>query len=692
MVVKKYDMRRRPGPGPANRGNSRSRPGQGQNSRGTSSPQPTSRPPAGRSQGPVRRPLPGTAPKSPSPTPTPVARPPIARPPAPGAAKPASGSAAAAAPKVVRLPAVLTVRDLGTLLGVSPIDVMKRLISLGIMANINQQIDYDTAAIVASELGFETEEIKPEVPKEEEDLKPKAAEAAMPDWRALKDEKAEDLRPRPPVVTVMGHVDHGKTSLLDAIRNTNVVAGEAGGITQHIGAYQVELQGKKITFLDTPGHEAFTAMRARGAQATDITILVVAADDGVMPQTKEAIAHAKAAKVPIIVALNKIDRPNANPELVKQQLSDAGLTVEDWGGDVICVPVSAKLRTGIEDLLENVLLVSDVADLRANPDKPAIGVVVEGRMDKTRGPIVTLLVQGGTLRVGADLVIDTIAGRVRAMQDDKGEPLHEATPSTPVVVMGLPEVPRAGDTFEVVADEKTARAMAEERTLVRKAAAAGPARKAITLEEVFGQMQQGKIKELNLVLKADVQGSLEPIQNSLLKLGGDQLKVKVIFAGTGNITESDIMLAVGSATVIGFNVTVDAGARSLAEQEGVDIRHYEIIYKLIEDIDKALQGMLEPVYKDVVTGHCEVRQVFKIGKKGNIAGCVVTDGQATRTGQLRVKRGTEVLVDKNVGSLKRFTEDVKEVAVGMECGVSIDGFEAYEVGDILEFYHKERAN
>ncbi len=601
-----------------------------------------------------------------------------------GGKAPSAQSAAPAAPSVIELPSSLTVRDLGHALGVSPIEVMKKLIGFGIMANINELIDYETAAIVASEMGFETRE-----QKAEEEKAPEAAPVQLPSWRDVQDERPEDLRPRPPVVTVMGHVDHGKTSLLDAIRNTNVVEGEAGGITQHIGAYQVELEGKKITFLDTPGHEAFTAMRARGAQATDIVVLVVAADDGVQPQTKEAIAHARAAQVPIIVALNKIDKPEANPEVVKRQLADLDLLVEEWGGNVICVPVSAKKRLNIEELLENILLVAEVAELKANPFRPATGVVVESRLDKTRGPVATLLVQRGTLHVGDNLVIGEIAGRVRAMFDDKGRAVSEATPSTPVMILGLSDVPKAGDLFEVVEDERTAKAIAAERAQQRQQAAARPAR--VTLEEVFARMQEGKAKELNIILKADVQGSLEPIESSLQKLGSEDLKVKILHSAIGNIGESDVMLAsASSAIVIGFNVSVDAAARALAEQEGVDIRLYNVIYQLVEDVEKALSGMLEPTYQEVVTGHAEVRAVFSISKRGKVAGCYMTDGQVTRGSSVRVIRNGQVLFDGRIASLKRFTEDVKEVNAGFEFGIGLEKYDDFQVGDVLEFYKQER--
>jgi len=587
-------------------------------------------------------------------------------------------------PKVVELPAVLTVRQLANLLGISPIDVIKELMNNGIMANINQQIDYETAAIVAGEMGFETKEEAPLI----EEVAPQLPQPLR--HRFYEGEDPRDLQPRPPVVTVLGHVDHGKTKLLDAIRHTNVAEGEAGGITQHIGAYQVEIDGKKITFLDTPGHEAFTAMRARGAQITDLAVLVVAADDGVMPQTKEAIDHARAAQVPIVVALNKMDKPEANPELVKQQLSEVGLTVEEWGGETICVPISAKFNQGIEELLENILLVAEVQELKANPNRPAAGTVIEGKLDKSRGAVATVLVQNGTLRVGDIIVIDELYGRVRAMFNDKGKPVKEAGPSTPVAILGLPDVPRAGDPFEVVANERIARAMTAKRTEVKQQAAQQPV-KVLSLDDLYNQVQAGKVKELNLILKADVQGSLEPIENSLNKLGDENLKVKIIHDGTGNITESDIMLAVASqAIVIGFNVEVDPAARRMAEAEGVDIRLYDIIYRLVDDIEKALKGLLEPVYADVVIGHAEVKAIFRTSQRGKVAGVYVTDGQIHRNALARISRNGEVVYNGRVSSLRRFTEDVKEVNAGFECGVGLENFSEFVEGDIIEFYRKER--
>jgi translation initiation factor IF-2 len=587
-------------------------------------------------------------------------------------------------PEVVELPAALSVRQLANLLGISPIDVIKELMNNGIMANINQQIDYETAAIVAGEMGFETKEEAPPV----EETEPKLPQPLR--HRFYEGEDPKNLRPRPPVITVLGHVDHGKTKLLDAIRHTNVAEGEAGGITQHIGAYQIETDGKKITFLDTPGHEAFTAMRARGAQVTDLAVLVVAADDGVMPQTKEAIDHARAAQVPIVVALNKMDKPEANPEVVKQQLADVGLTVEEWGGDTICVPISAKFDQGIEDLLENILLVAEVEELKANPNRSAVGTVVEGKLDKSRGATATVLVQNGTLKVGDVIVIDDLHGRVRAMFNDKGKPVKKAGPAIPVAILGLPDVPRAGDTFEVVADERIARAMTAKSAEMKRQTAKQPI-KILSLDDLHDQIQAGKVKELNLILKADVQGSLEPIENSLENLGDENLKVKIIHDGTGNVTESDIMLAVASqAIVIGFNVEVDPAARRMAEVEGVGIRLYDIIYKLVDDIDKALKGLLEPVYADVVIGHAEVRAVFRIPQRGKVAGVYVTDGQVTRNALAKINRNGEVVYEGRVSSLKRFTEDVREVNTGFECGVGLEDFNEFIEGDTIEFYRKER--
>jgi len=585
----------------------------------------------------------------------------------------------------------MSVRDLARALRANPIDVIKELMANGVVASINQTIDYETAEIVAGELGFETRPLQAKAPEESEE-KPEVRGTL---WdQLIQKESAENLKPRPPVVTVLGHVDHGKTTLLDAIRHAKVVEGEYGGITQHIGAYQVEHGGRKITFLDTPGHEAFTAMRARGAQVTDLAILVVAADDGIMPQTREAIDHARAANVPILVALNKMDKPSARPDRVKQQLADVGLAVEEWGGDVICVEVSALKQQGIDELLENILLVTELAELRSNPDRPAVGTVIEGQLDKQRGHTATLLVQGGTLNVGDALVIGTISGRVRAMLDYRGEAVSEAPPATPVLVMGLSDVPTAGDIFREVDSEREARLLAEEEAeRQRLATDRSSARPTISLDDIFGRLQAGEVQELNLVLKADVQGSLEPIVNSIERLGGEDQEVKILHQGIGRITESDIMLASASgAIVIGFHVDVDEAARRAAAQEGVDIRLYHIIYKLIEDVDKALRGMLEPVYEKVVSGHAEVRAVFRIRRRGNIAGCYMTDGLVTRNSWVRVLRDEEELFDGRLDSLKRFQEDVPEVRAGFECGIGVSGWDDFEEGDILEFYQEERVS
>lgn len=584
--------------------------------------------------------------------------------------------------KAIEVPDIITVRELAELMKVSPIDVIKTLMNDGIIASINQSLDYETATIVAEDMGFRVKERVPPAPEA----------APLPEKPPRPLEEAR-LPLRPPVVTVMGHVDHGKTSLLDVIRKADVVAGEAGGITQHIGAYQVEKQGKRITFIDTPGHEAFTAMRARGAQITDIAVLVIAADDGVMPQTIEAIDHARAAQVPIIVALNKMDKDNANPERVKQQLADIGLTVEDWGGDVICVPVSAKEQTGIENLLEMILLVAEMAELRANSKHPAVGTVIEGRLDRSKGPMATVLVQDGTLKVGDNIVVDDICGRVRAMFDDKGKRIRSAGPAVPAAILGLPAVPRAGDAFEVLPDERSSRALAAERVEQKREAPIRPSR-ILSLDDLYARIQAGKVKELNIILKADVQGSIEPLRDSLEKLGDEGLRVRIIRQATGNITESDIMLAIASqAIVIGFNVQTDPAARLMAEAEGVDARHYEVIYRLLDDIEKALKGLLEPTYKEMVIGHAEVRAIFDIPRKGKVAGLYVSDGKVMRDALARIARGDgEVVYDGQVSSLKRFAEDVDEVNVGYECGLGLENFKDFKEGDIIEFYRKERVS
>jgi len=589
------------------------------------------------------------------------------------------------AKKTIKIPVYLTVRDLAELMEVSPIDVIKQLMSDGIIATINQQLDYETAAIVATEMGFEAEEESPPITEE------KGEEGPSPIWERLyAHEDPAKLRPRPPVVTVLGHVDHGKTSLLDAIRQTDVVGGEAGGITQHIGAYQVEHGGRLITFLDTPGHEAFTAMRARGAHTTDIAVLVVAADDGVKPQTVEAISHARAARVPVIVALNKVDKANARPDMVKQQLSEHGLTPDDWGGDTICVPVSAKKGTGLDDLLEAILLVADSHEIKANPDRPAVGAVLEGKLERSQGPTATVLVQNGTLWVGDALLAGSVSGRVRRLIDEHGQAIKEAGPSTPVIVLGLSDVPTAGDILEVVSDERTARAIAARRSQ-KQGGSTPPTSHILSLDDLSQSVRQGQVKELNLIIKADVQGSLEPIITSLEGLGDENLKVSIIHAAAGNITESDVNLAVASnAIVIGFQVTVDTAARRMAESEGIDIRLYDIIYKLVDEVELALKGLLEPTYVDRTVGRAEVRAVFDVPKAGRIAGCYVAEGEARRNAQARVLRGGEQLYDGHVASLKRFEKDVREVRKGFECGVGLDGFHEFEVGDVIEFYVKER--
>ena len=584
--------------------------------------------------------------------------------------------------RLITIPAYLTVRQLAQLMDVSPIEVIKELMNNGIMANINQQIDYETAAIVAAEMGFETQEEAPPLAEEA------AEEGPLPLWeRMYAHEDPSNLESRPPVVTILGHVDHGKTSLLDSIRGTKVVAGEAGGITQHIGAYQIEHQGQSITFLDTPGHEAFTAMRARGAHTTDIAVLVIAADDGVMPQTQEAINHARAARVPIIVALNKIDKNTAQPDRVKQQLSEVNLTPDDWGGDTICVPVSAKKQIGLEDLLEAIILVADSHEIKANPDRPAVGSVLEGKLDRSQGSTATVLVQNGTLRVGDALVVGTVTGRVRRMLDQSGEPVEEAGPSTPVLILGLSDVPTAGDVFEVVPDDRAARSIAAEREREQEVETACPT---ITLDDLSACIQQGQVQELNLIIKADVQGSIEPIVSSLDKLGTEDLKVNIIHTAAGNINESDINLAIASqAIVIGFQVSASPSARRLAESKGVDVRIYNIIYKLVDEVELALKGLLGPTYVEKTVGVAEVRDTFNIPKIGQIAGCYIVKGEARRNAKVRVYRNKEEIFDGYVSSLKRFEKDVREVRTGFECGVGLDGFHNFEIGDVIQFYTEE---
>lgn len=586
--------------------------------------------------------------------------------------------------KIIELPASITVRQLAQTIQVSPIDIIKTLMANGVMANINQQIDFDTAAIVAAEMGYEATLETPELAVEEET-------GEIPLWRRLiADEPYDKLAPRPPVVTILGHVDHGKTTLLDAIRNTNVAGGEVGGITQHIGAYQVEHNGRLISFLDTPGHAAFTAMRARGAQGADIVVLVVAADDGVMPQTREAVAHAKAAHVPIIVAINKIDKPNADIERVKQQLAEIDLVPDDWDGNTICVPLSAKQRKGIDDLLEAVLLVADNMNIRANPDGKVIGTVIEAELDKAKGTMVTLLVQNGTLNVGDVVVVGKAYGRLKAMFDYRGRKLRKAGPSMPVSVMGINDVPAAGDVFQIVPSERDARTVVSDRIQTLEQAASTP-KTPLTLEELFDRFQSGEERELRLVIKADVQGSLEPIISSLNELSTGDIKINILHAETGNIGENDVMLASASkAIVIGFNVQAESNVRRLADTEVVSIRLYDIIYRLIEDVEKALKGMLEPVEQKTVVGHSEVRAIFRISKIGNIAGCRVIDGEVRRNARVRILRAGELLYEGDITSLKHMQEDVREVRQGFECGIGIKGFNDIIVGDIIECYIIEK--
>ncbi|MBL8101193.1 MAG: translation initiation factor IF-2 [Anaerolineales bacterium] len=580
----------------------------------------------------------------------------------------------------IELPASIVIRDLAQKIEKSPIDLIKKLMTNGVMATINQTVDFDTAAIVVGEYGFEA------VLEASEEDAAKEETGEVPLWRQMiAGEDSSQLKPRAPVVTILGHVDHGKTSLLDAIRSTEVAAGEAGGITQHIGAYQVEKKGRLITFLDTPGHAAFTQMRARGAQGADIVVLVVAADDGVMPQTKEAIAHAKAARVPIMVALNKIDKPNANPDRVKQQLAEMELVPDDWGGNTMVVPVSAKQKQGIEDLLEGILLVADSNDIKANPNGKVIGTVIEAELDKSKGVLATLLVQNGTLESGDNVVAGIAHGKLRAITDYKGKPIKKAGPSTPVAVMGLSDVPSAGDIFQVVKTDKEARAIVQERLEAIKTQA--QSRKKVSLEDLFANVQAGEAKELNLIVKADVQGSLEPIVTELNKLGEGEIGLHILHAETGNIGNNDVMLASASkAIIIGFNVQADVDARRMAEKEGVDLRLYEIIYRMTEDIEKALKGMLEPKLVEKTLGRAQVLQVFTASKFGRVAGCKVTDGELRRGAKVRLYRGTDIVYEGDLSSLRHEKEDVKEIRQGFECGVGFKSFNDIQPGDMLVCY------
>jgi len=571
-------------------------------------------------------------------------------------------------PRVIELPRFVTVKQLAANLEVEPVRVVKQLMRKGVMANLNQAIDFETASSVATDFGYTTKatvENRGAAPAREEALK-------------------GTLVARPPVVTVMGHVDHGKTTLLDAIRETDVAAREAGAITQHIGAYQTVVDGRKITFLDTPGHEAFTAMRSHGARATDIVVLVVAADDGVMPQTEEAVNHARAADVPILVANNKTDKAAANPDRVKQQLADLGLVVEEWGGDTLCVPVSAKKREGISDLLESVFLVAELLELKADSACPAQGVVIEAELDKSKGPLATLLVQKGTLKIGDVVVVGDTWGKVKAMFDDKGKSTRKAEPSTPVEVLGINEVPKSGDLFQVVASEQKARGVAAQRRPEK-------ARSPLSLSTLSSQISTGQIKELTVVLKTDVDGSIDPIRVSLERLSHEKAKARVIHAASGGITESDVLLASASnGIIIGFNSRPTPGAAVLANTEGVVIQEYDVIYKLIEDVDKTLKGMLEPTYADVLSGRAEVRAVFPSGKFEKVAGVYVTDGRVWRDATVKVLRQGKIIAESRVSSLKRFKKDASEVTSGLECGLGVSGFSDFEAGDVIELYSREK--
>ena len=578
-------------------------------------------------------------------------------------------------PLTVKIPEEIVVAELASRMKKTAAEVIKTLVKNGVMASINETIDFDTAEFVATELGC----------KVEREVTVTIEEKIIDDHV----DTAEELQPRSPVVVVMGHVDHGKTSLLDAVRKTNVVSGEAGGITQHIGAYTVQINGNPITFLDTPGHAAFTSMRARGAMCTDIAILVVAADDGIMPQTVEAINHAKAAKIPIIVAINKMDKHGANPDRIKQQLTEYDLVPEEWGGDTVICPISAKTGQGIDELLEMVILTSEVQELKANPNRAAKGTVIEARLDRTRGPIATLLIQNGTLNQGDVIIAGTAVGRVRVMTNDKGRTVKTAGPSVPVEITGLADVHAPGDEFNAVSDERMARELVEQRRQAEKDAAAQLNTK-ITLDNLFAMMQEGEMKDLNLIVKADVQGSAEALKASLLKLSNDEVRVKVIHTGVGAVNESDILLAsTANAIIIGFNVRPDAAAQASAQRAKVDVRMYRVIYDAINEIEAALKGMLAPKYQEVVIGHAEVRQTYKVSAIGTIAGCYVKDGKVTRDAQVRVLRDHIVLHQGSVGSLQRFKDSVKEVTAGYECGMSIDRFNDIKEGDVFECFAME---
>ena len=580
------------------------------------------------------------------------------------------------------LPQTLTVKHLSELVDQSHVDVIKQLMRNGIMVSVNQVIDHEVASLVTAAYGIRTRVAEP--------VAETGALNSSANGATGTAEEQENLEARPPVVTILGHVDHGKTSLLDSIRNAHVADREVGGITQHIGAYQVEYEGQKITFLDTPGHEAFTSIRSRGARVTDIAILVVAADDGIMPQTEEAIDHARAAEVPIVVAINKMDLPGADPERVKRQLSQHNLLVEDWGGDIISVPVSARTGDGIDDLLANLLIVAEISELKANPHRPASGVVIEAKLDRKRGPMATVLVQSGTLSVGDHVVAGTSWGRVKAIANDRGSAVKEVVPGAPAELLGFGTLPDAGDVMTVMPNERTSRALAHERERAKSSQQSQG--RALTLEEVVKQIDAGDIKELNLVLKADVQGSVEAVRQSLERLTEAEARVRILHAGSGNVTESDILLASASdAIIVGFSVGNEIGVERVAERMGVQIRHYGIIYQMIDDISQALHGMLEPAYTDVIIGEAEVREIFSARRSVKIAGCRVVDGRIPRGASIRVMREGAVLEETNIASLRHFRDEVNEITNGMDCGILLEDFYDFELGDILQAHRQERS-
>ena len=579
------------------------------------------------------------------------------------------------------LPETLTVKQLSDLVDQSHVDVIKQLMRNGIMASVNQMIDHEVASLVTAAYGIRTRVAEPVA--ETGSLNSAIETAARPD-------EQENLEARPPVVTILGHVDHGKTSLLDSVRNAHVADREIGGITQHIGAYQVEYSGQRITFLDTPGHEAFTSIRSRGARVTDIAVLVVAADDGIMPQTEEAIDHAKAAEVPIVVAINKMDLPGADPERVKRQLSQHNLLVEDWGGDIISVPVSARTGEGLDDLLESLLLVAEISELKSNPSRPASGVVIEAKLDRKRGPMATVLVQSGTLKVGDYIVAGTAWGRVKAITNDRGRAVKTVLPGEPAELLGFGNLPEAGDIMTVMPNEKTSRGLVQDR--VRAKSSQQSQVRALTLEEVVKQIDAGDIKELNLVLKADVQGSVEAVRQSLERLTDAEARVRILHAGSGNVTESDVLLASASeAIIVGFAVGNEIGVERVAERMGVEIRHYEIIYQMIDDVEQALHGMLEPTFTDIVLGEAEVREIFSARRNVKIAGCRVIDGRIPRGSAIRVVREGQVLEETSIASLRHFRDEVNEVTNGMDCGILLEGYNDFEIGDVLQAHRQERA-